>query len=106
MDRSAVTFAGLVLAAVLFAGFGTVVPAGAETVALLTSCPVVPLGTVPNSVTVALVPLTRLTVVLILPLPFRAPQLFGAGVLHVQVNPAVVSADGSGSLTAAPVTSL
>src|SRR6266545_4974459 len=106
IDRSAVMLAGFWLVAVLLARLGSVVPDGAVTVALLTNCPVVPLGTVPLSVKVALAPLTRLTVVAILPLPLETPQLLGDVVLHVQVKPAPLSAAGSGSLTAAPVTSL
>src|SRR6266498_3763272 len=99
-------FSGLWLVAVLSERLGSVEPDGAVTVALLKNCPVVPLGTVPLSVKVAVPPLTRLTVVAMLPLPLGAPQLLGAVALHVQVKPAPLSAAGSGSLTAAPVTSL
>src|SRR6266536_1555534 len=106
IDRSAVMLAGFWLVAVLLARLGSVAPDGAVTVALLTNCPVVPLGTVPLRLKVAVPPLTRLTVVVILPLPPGAPQLLGAVALHVQVNPAPLSAAGSGSETAAPVTSL
>src|SRR6266496_456642 len=106
IDRSAVMLAGFWLVAVLLARLGSVVPDGAVTVALLTNCPVVPLGTVPLRLKVAVPPLTRLTVVAMLPLPLGAPQLLGAVALHVQVNPAPCSAAGSGSETTAPVTSL
>src|SRR6266542_3583033 len=106
MARSAVGLAGFWLVAVLLPGVGSLTPLGGVTVALLTNCPVVPLGTVPLSVKMALPPLTRLTVVVILPLPPGAPQLLGAVALHVQVNPAPLRAAGNGSLTAAPVTSL
>src|SRR6266540_4880137 len=106
IDRSAVMLAGFWLVAVLLARLGSVVPDGAVTVALLTNCPVVPLGTVPLRLKVAVPPLTRLTVVAMLPVPLAAPQLLGAVALHVQVNPAPLSAAGSGSETAAPVTSL
>src|SRR6266540_4114392 len=106
IDRSAVMLAGFWLVAVLLAGVGSFVPLGGVTVAVLTNCPVVPLGTVPLSVKMALPPLTRLTVVAMLPLPLAALQTLGAVALHVQVNPAPCSAAGSGSETTAPVTSL
>src|SRR6266508_4068732 len=97
---------GFWLVAVLLARLGSVVPDGAVTVALLTNCPVVPLGTVPLKLKMALPPLTRLTVVAILPLPLAAPHAFGAVAEQVQVKPAPLSAAGNGSLTVAPVTSL
>src|SRR6266496_3418129 len=106
IDRSAVMLAGFWLVAVLLARLGSVVPDGAVTVALLTNCPVVPLGTVPLRLKVAVPPLTRLTVVAMLPLPLAAPHAFGAVAVHVHVNPAPCSAAGSGSETTAPVTSL
>src|SRR6266542_2018155 len=98
--------AGLWLVAGLLAGVGSFVPLGGVTVAVLTNCPVVPLGTVPLRLKVAVPPLTRLTVVAILPLPLETPQLLGAVAVQVLVKPAPLSAAGSGSLTAAPVTSL
>src|SRR5215467_11972120 len=106
MERSAVTLAGLVSVAVLLVRVGSFVPLGGVTVAVLANWPVVPLGTVPLRVKVALAPLTRLTVVAMLPLPLEAAQLLGALTVQVQVKPAAARAAGSGSLTAAPVTSL
>src|SRR5215471_8150326 len=85
---------------------GSLAPGGGVTVALLTSWPVVALGTVPITVNVAAAPATRLSVVAILPVPLGAPQVLGAVTVHVQVKPALASAAGSGSLTMAPVTSL
>src|SRR6266540_1918172 len=106
MARSAVMLAGFWLVAVLLAGVGSLTPLGGVTVVLLTNCPVVPLGTVPLSVKMALPPLTRLTVVAMLPVPLAAPHALGAVAEQVQVNPAPLSAAGNGSLTVAPVTSL
>src|SRR6266508_4528607 len=106
MAKSGRTLAGCWLVGVVLGVLGSVVPLGGVTVALLTNCPVVPLGTVPLRLKVAVPPLTRLTVVAMLPVPLAAPQLLGAVALHVQVNPAPCSAAGSGSETAAPVTSL
>src|SRR6266508_5879059 len=106
MARSAVMLAGFWLVAVLLVSVGSFMPLGGVTVALLTNCPVVPLGTVPLRLKVAVPPLTRLTVVAMLPLPLAAPHAFGAVAVQVQVKPAPLSAAGSGSLTAAPVTSL
>ena len=106
IDRSAVILAVLVSAAVLLVVLGSVVPLGGVTVAEFSNWPVVPLGTVPVRVKVALVPLIRSTVVEMSPLPLVVAQLLGKGVLQVQVKPAPVRAAGSGSLTVAPVTSL
>src|SRR6266508_1796291 len=106
MAKSGRTLAGCWLVGVVLGVLGSVVPLGGVTVALLTNCPVVPLGTVPLSVKMALPPLTRLTVVAMLPVPLAAPHAFGAVAEQVQVNPAPLRAAGSGSETAAPVTSL
>src|SRR5215471_7077244 len=106
MDRSAVMLAGLVSVAELLVVFGSVVPVGGVTAALLANWPVVPLGTVPLRVNVALAPLTRSTVVAILPVPLEVAQRLAAVTLQVQVKPAPASGTGSGSETAAPVTSL
>src|SRR5262245_44129391 len=106
MERSAVMLAGFVSVAVLLVSVGSLVPLGGVTVAVLANCPVVPLGTVPLRVKVAVPPLTRLTVVAMLPEPLGAAQLLGDGVLQVKVKPAAARAVGSGSETAAPVTSL
>ena len=106
IERSAVMLAGLVSVAVLLVSVGSFVPLGTVTVAEFSNCPVVPLGTVPVSVRVALAPLTRLTVVAILSVPLVAAQLLGKGVLQVQVKPAPTKAAGGGSETAAPTTSL
>src|SRR5215471_8907817 len=99
-------FAGLVSVAVLLAVIGSLVPLGTLTEAELANWPVVPLGTVPLNVNLAVPPLMRLTVVVISPLPLAAPQPLGAVTLQVQVNPAPTSTAGKGSLTLAPVTSL
>src|SRR6266536_6594825 len=98
--------AGLVSVAPLLPSVGSLVPLGGVTVAVLTNCPVVPLGTVPLRLKVAVPPLTRLTVVAMLPVPLAAPHALGAVAEQVQVNPAPLSAAGNGSLTVAPVTSL
>src|SRR5215813_5964148 len=96
--------AGLVAVPELFVRFGSGVAAGAVTVAVLLRLPVVPLGTVPDRLNVAVPPATRLTVVAMLPEPLAAPQTFGAVVPHVQVYPAPCKAAGSGSFTVAPTT--
>src|SRR5215467_11841906 len=101
MERSAVTLAGLVSVAVLLVRVGSFVPVGGVTVAVLANWPVVPLGTVPLRVKVALAPLSRVTVVAILPLPLGAAQAFGALTVQVHVKPAACRAVGRGSLTAA-----
>src|SRR5215468_1469357 len=106
MERSAVILAGLVSVAVLLVRVGSLVPVGGVTVAVLANWPVVPLGTVPLRVKVAELPLTRLTVVAMLPLPLPAAQAFGALTAQVQVKPAPCRAAGKGSETAAPTTSL
>ena len=106
IERSAVMLAVLVLVAVLLVVLGSVVPAGGVIVAEFSNWPVVPLGTLPVRVNVALAPLTRLTVVEISPLPLEAPQLFGALTLQLQVKPAPARAAGRGSETVAPTTSL
>src|SRR5215470_13480333 len=106
MERSAVTLAGLVSVAVLLVRVGSLVPVGGVTVAVLANWPVVPLGTVPLRVKVAELPLTRLTVVAMLPVPLAAPQALGEGVLHTHVKPAPWSGAGNGSETKAPTTSL
>src|SRR5215471_16917870 len=98
-DRSAVGLAGFVSVDALLISVGSFVPLGGVTVALLTSVPVVPLGTVPVRVKVALAPATRLTAVPMSPVPLPAAQLFGALTLQVQVKPAALRAAGSGSET-------
>lgn len=79
-------------------------PAGGAMLAEFVSDPVALAATVAVSVYVA-VPLTaKLTVVLMLPLPFAEPQLDPAEA--VQVQEALVSEAGRTSATAAPVTAL
>ena len=78
-------------------------PSGGVTVAVLTSAPVVPAGTVPLTVKVALVPTGSVTSASMSPLPVGVPHDAPAPLaVQVQVNPA--SAAGSASCTRALVT--
>lgn len=88
----------------LFPEVGSVVPAGTLTVAVLLNVPDASLAMVAFKVKVAVPPLSRLTVVLMLPEPVAAPQLDPGGAVQVQV--ALVSLTGNVSTTVALVTAL
>src|SRR6187549_3290223 len=103
MLRSACDPAGLVSVALLLPPTGSVTPSGGVTVAVLTSAPVAPAGTVPLTVKVALVPTGNVTSASMLPVPAAVPHSAPAPLAaHVQPNPA--SGAGSASCTRALVT--
>ncbi len=87
----------------LLPGLGSVTPAGAVIVAVLTSVPVAAADTVPLSVNVALPPTGRLTLALMLPEP-AAGQVPPPAPTHVHAAPRIVA--GTVSATVAPVTPL
>ena len=101
IDRSAEGFKESVSVAVLFAGVGSVTPAGAAIVAVLTRLPVAEATTVPVTVNVAVAPTGRSTEALMLPLPL-AGQAPPPAAEHVHVTPD--SAAGIVSVTVAAVT--
>src|SRR5215470_8325880 len=103
MVRSACGPTGLVSVALLLPGTGSVTPAGGVTVAVLVSCPVVPAGTVPLTVNVALVPTGSVTSASMLPLPAAVPQ-FAPAPLGVQVQVKPASGAGNASCTRALLT--
>jgi hypothetical protein len=86
----------------LLAGAGSVVPAGAATVAVFDNVPVALPEICAVTVKVAVPPLARLTIVEMLPDPLADAQLDPAEATHVQF--ALLIAAGSVSVTAAPVT--
>src|SRR5260370_1190951 len=88
--------------AVLLPGVGSVVPAGAATLAVLLRLPVAEAEMFAVTVNVAVPPFARLTVVLMSPVPLVTPQL--AAGAHVQL--ALLMPAGSVSVTVAPVTAL
>src|SRR5436305_5622570 len=100
MLRSACGINVSVSVAELLPGVGSVVPAGAATFAVLLRLPVAEAEMLAVTVKVAVAPLARLTVVLMLPDPLVVPQ-FAAGA-HVQVS--LVTIPGNMSVTVAPVT--
>ena len=104
--RSAATVvtAELVSTAVLLPGTGSTTPAGAATVAVLVSAPVVPAATTPDTVNVATAPDARSSpAVIALPDPEAAPQLpTPLDTRHVHDTP--VTAAGIESVRLAPVT--
>src|SRR5229473_3294657 len=102
MLRSACGVSVSVSVAVLLPGVGSVVPAGAVTLAVLLRLPVAEAEMLAVTVNVAVPPFARLTVVLMLPVPLVAPQL--AAGAHVQL--ALLMPAGSASVTVAPVTAL
>src|SRR5689334_10196192 len=104
MARSAEMLMVSVSVSVLLFGLGSGTDAGGVTVAALTSEPVTELITVAFSLKVATLPGSRLTVVLVLPLPLGAPQL--PPVVAVQVQVTLVSFVGTVSVTVAPLTVL
>jgi len=101
MPRSAVGVMTVLLSVALLFPAGSLVPAGAVTVAVLVIVPA-PLA-VAVTVNVALPPLKRLTLAPMLPLPL-AGQLEPAEAAHVQVTE--LSCAGKTSLTVAPTTAL
>ena len=103
IDRSAVGVIVSVSVAELLPGFGSVTPAGAATVAVLTSVPVAEADNVAVSVKVAVAPTGRLTAALMFPEP-DAGHVPPPAPTHVHVAP--VSAAGNVSATVAPVTAL
>src|SRR5262252_7357927 len=103
MVRSASGPAVLVSVALLLPGTGSATPAGAVTVTVLVSVPVVSAGTVPLKVNVALVPTGSVTSASMLPLPAAGPHAVPAPLVEqLHVNPA--SGAGNASWTRAPVT--
>src|SRR5258708_6491446 len=98
--RSACGVRVSVSVAVLLPGVGSVVPAGAVTLAVLVRLPVAEAEMLAVTVNVAVPPFARLTVVLMSPVPLVRPQL--AAGAHVQV--ALLMPAGSVSVTVAPVT--
>lgn len=88
----------------LLFGTGSGTEAGDVTVAVLTSDPVAELITVARSLNVAMLPGSRLTVVLMLPLPLGTAQLPPTVAVQVQVT--LVSFEGTISDTVAPLTLL
>ncbi len=101
-ERSARGVRVSVSVAELLAPVGSLPPTGAATVAVLTSEPVAMAETVADTVNVAVPPIARFTLALMLPLPEGAGQLEPAEAAHVHVTP--VSAAGNASVTVAPVT--
>jgi hypothetical protein len=102
--RSADTKIGSVSVELLLFGDGSVAPAGAAVVAVLLTVPVAVESSVAERVKVAVPFGSRLTVVLMLPLPPGLPQLDWGDAAHVH-DPSV-RFDGSASATVAPVTAL
>ena len=92
------------LVAVLLAGTGSVAPAGAVTVAVLTSEPVAFDAIRPVTGNVARSPASSVTVVARLPVPEAAAQLDPASA--TQVHAGATSATGNTSVTLAAVTGL
>lgn len=99
--RSAETLIVSESVSLLLAGIGSGTEAGEDTVAVLTSEPVAELMTVARSLNVATLPGSRLTVVLMLPLPLGAAQL--PPVVAVQVHVTPVSFNGTISVTVTPL---
>ena len=101
-DGASTVFASVAL---LFAGFGSVLPDGALTVAVLAIVPVAPERIGAVIVYVAVAEGWRVTVELKLPVPEAAPQLPAPAVIaHVQLAPETLNQVAlSVSATAAPV---
>ena len=100
IDRSARGVSESVSVEVLFAPDGSLLPAGAAIVVVLTSDPVAAEEIVPVTVNVTVPEMPRLTVAAMLPLP-EAGQLEPAVAVHVQAVPVKVA--GNVSVTVAPV---
>jgi hypothetical protein len=90
----------------LFAGFVSVKPAGAVTVAVFASVPVAEGEIVATSVKVAVPPARSETLVAMSPAPLAAVQLDPAGAAHVHVVDADTIAGGRTSATTAFATEL
>src|SRR4051794_12303831 len=84
--------------------FGSVTPAGAATVAVLTTVPVAPGATLAVKLNAATPPGNRSTVALILPMPTGASQFEPA--VATQVHVALVKLAGKTSVTRALLTAL
>ena len=95
---------GTELVAVLLAGLVSLAPAGAVTIAVLTSRPVVFGAIRPVTANVARSPASSVTVVARLPVPEGAAQLDPGSA--VQVHAGATSATGNTSVTLAAVTGL
>ena len=102
--RSAAGVSVTELVAVLLVGSPSTAPAGAVTVAVLTSRPVAFAAIAPVTVNVAWSPASSVTVVARLPVPEAAAQLDPGSA--VQVHAGATSAAGNTSLTLAAVTGL
>ena len=100
-ERSATRASVSVSVAVLLAGVGSVTPVGAVTLAVLESVPLAVEASSAVSVYVAVAPLGRFTVSVIEPVPL-AVHVAPLDAEHVHV--AALRADGSESVTVAPVT--
>lgn len=83
---------------------GSVTPLGLETVAVLVMVPVALDGSDAVRVKVAVPPFTKLTVVLMFPVPLALPQL--DPLEAVQVHETLLRMPGTLSVTVAPVTGL
>src|SRR5688572_6029624 len=92
------------LVAALLAVSGSTAPAGAVTVAVLTSTPVAFAAITPVTMNVARSPASSETVVARLPEPERAAQPDPASAVQVQTG--ATSTTGNRSVTLAPVTGL
>lgn len=88
----------------LLAGFGSAVPDGRATVAVLTRVPVAVLETVAVTVTVTVLPFGRLAVVLMFPVPPGWPQVAPLEPAHVQM--ALLNVAGKTSEMVAPLTAI
>ena len=88
----------------LFDEFGSAIPLGVATVAVLVSVPVAVLDVCAVRLNVAVPFTARLTVALMLPAPLGEPQLEPAEA--VQVHVALLKLAGSTSVTVAPVTAI
>ena len=104
MRRSAEGASVTELVAVLLAGSGSRAPAGAATVAVLTSRPVAFAAIRPVTMNVARSPASSVTVVARLPVPEAAAQLDPGSA--VQVHAGATRATGNRSVTLAAVTGL
>src|SRR5438093_324940 len=98
MAKSALTTMVSLSVAELLLGLGSAIPAGPVTRAVLRREPVAEGETVALRVKVAVPPLSRLTVVLIEPVPLAAPQLDPADGTQFQVAPVIAA----GTLSATP----
>src|SRR2546422_8968320 len=100
IDRSAAGMIVSVSVALLFAGFGSVIPAGGVTAAVFDRVPEALMSSVPVAMNVAVPPTRRFTVRLMFPEPLAAAQLEPLEATHVHVTP--VRLAGKLSVTVAP----